>query len=356
MSAPSDPRVPVWHFDGQSGARRAPLLVLRDGAFFLVDEAGEEGPFDPRDLIALDRHDDAPRYGMKKRAGWQIILRAPAPDPIAEALPRTARYGGIIDRIGLWPAVIGFAAVSALVVAGVVMSPPLIARMIPRSSEAAMGRAMLGDLGGRACKGAEGQRVLDQLASRLGARPDTRVVVVDVPIPNAVTLPGGNIVVFNGLIRQAQSPDEIAGVLAHELGHVENRDVLESLVRQFGLSFVLGGLDGQVGGYTNALLSASYSRKAEARADDHAIAALHRAGITPAGIAGFFGRVGAQDYRVEGVGVVFGYFASHPLSADRQRKFTDAVGKRAYRPALNAADWARLRAICSAGQAPALGF
>ncbi|MDX7324874.1 M48 family metalloprotease, partial [Providencia rettgeri] len=78
---------------------------------------------------------------------------------------------------------------------------------------------------------------LKTLATRIDPDdPRLEVDVVKLPMVNAVTLPGGRIVVFDGLIRAAKSPDEVAGVVAHEIGHVRHRDVMEGLLRQFGLS------------------------------------------------------------------------------------------------------------------------
>ena len=67
--------------------------------------------------------------------------------------------------------------------------------------------------------------------------------------PNAITLPGGHIYVFEGLIEKADDVDEVAGVIAHELGHAANRDGIRTLLQAAGLSLVFGSLLGDfVGG------------------------------------------------------------------------------------------------------------
>ncbi|MDT8758885.1 M48 family metallopeptidase [Sphingomonas psychrotolerans] len=348
MSAPSE-AVRVWHYDGASGIRRDPLLVLAGDGFVLVEGEREDGPYAFADLIAQGRVNGYPRYGLNKRPGWSVTLAEEAPEAIAARLPGSRRYGGVIDRIGLWPAAAAFAAVSALAVFGLTFMPSVVARMIPRSVEARLGSLMVGDFGERACTSPEGVAALQALATRMQMRADVDLRVVDVPMVNAVTLPGGHVVLFSGLLRQASSPDEVAGVLAHELGHVENRDVLESLVRQLGLSVVLGGLDGNVGGYTNALLSASYSRGAEARADGFAIEALTRAQVSPEATAAFFQRLAQSEIKVKGAGALLGYMASHPMSSERERRFAASAGKAATAPALDAAQWQALKGICGPG-------
>ncbi len=73
--------------------------------------------------------------------------------------------------------------------------------------------------------------------------------VVRRPEANAIALPGGHIYVFQGLIDKAETPDELAGVIAHEIGHVAHRDGTRSVLQAAGLSFLFGMLLGDfVGG------------------------------------------------------------------------------------------------------------
>lgn len=350
MSAPSEAAVRVWHYDGNSGVRREPLLVpTGEDRFVLVDRGREDGPYAYADLVAQGGVDGNPRFGLKKRSGWSVTFAEAVPEAVAARLPGTARYGGVIDRIGLWPAVGAFAAVSALIIVGIATVPSMVARLIPRSVEARLGSLMVGDFGERACTDPAGLAALQAMAERMQMRDGVDLRVVDVPMVNAVTLPGGHVVLFSGLLQQASSPDEVAGVLAHELGHVENRDVLESLVRQLGLSVVLGGLDGNVGGYTNALLSASYSRGAEARADGFAIDALRTAQVSPQPTAAFFSKLAKSEVKVKGADALLTYMASHPMSSEREQRFAASAGKAATTPVLDAAQWQALKGICGAG-------
>jgi predicted Zn-dependent protease len=215
--------------------------------------------------------------------------------------------------------------------------------------ERKLGDLMVGDLGHRACAGPGGTEALSALLHRIEPKAkDLDVRVVNLPIVNAVTLPGGKIVIFDRLIQEAQTPDEVAGVIAHEIGHVRHRDVMESLLRQLGLSVLLGGLDGNVGGYTNALLAATYSRDAETRADGYAIDALNRAGVSPEPIAQFFRRLSGGEMKGEGAARIMNYFSTHPMSTDRAARFDHAANAHGkYSPALDADAWSKLRAICS---------
>lgn len=345
MSAHSE-QAQVWHYDGASGVRRSPLLVPDGDGFMLVEGERRDGPFAFADLVAHTTGTGDRQFGMRGRPGWRIGFVGEPPAPIAARLPGAGRYGGVIDRIGLWPAAAAFLIASAAVIAVIAFTPALLARVVPRSLENRLGNLMVGDFGERTCSTPQGDAALRALVQRMNVAPDVDVRVVNVGMVNAVTLPGGHVLLFRGMINQAKSPEEVAGVLAHEVGHVEHRHVLQALLRQMGLSVILGGLDGNVGGYTNALLSAGYSRSAEAQADGYAIDSLAQAGISPLGAAAFFRRLSGSEVKGNRAAAMLGYLSSHPMSSERQARFA-AASKGKYAPALNVEQWQALRTICN---------
>ncbi|MEG3087885.1 M48 family metallopeptidase [Sphingomonas sp. PB4P5] len=338
---------PVWHYDGITAVRHTADLRIEADRFRLSDAAESHAlaELEPRDTVG---HDIV--FGLADRPGWRIGFSGGIPDDLAALLPKQYRYGRLIDRFGLWPSLAAFAVLAAIVVAVFLRTPAMVARAVPQSVERQLGDLMVGDLGGRTCDGGDGPAALAALVQRIDAGDAAiDVRVVNLPIINAVTLPGGRIVIFDGLLRAAKSPDELAGVLGHEIGHVKNRDVMESLLRQLGLSVILGGLDGNVGGYTNALLASSYSRSAESRADDFAIAMLRDAAVSPVATADFFRRLGAKQGKDGSVTRALAYLASHPVSSGRAKAFA-ASAKGTYRPALTPEQWRALRSICPADQ------
>ena len=333
---------PVWHYDGVTAVRQAADLVIEGDRFRLSDGADSHALADlePRDTVGGDVV-----YGLRRRPGWRIGFAGGVPDELARLLPRQYRYGRFIDRYGLWPSLAVFALLAAIAVVVFLRTPALVARAVPPSVERQLGDLMVGDLGGRTCNGGDGPAALAALVQRIDADDAAiDVRVVNLPVVNAVTLPGGRIVIFDGLLRAAKSPDELAGVLGHEIGHVKNRDVMESLLRQMGLSVLLGGLDGNVGGYTHALLASSYSRSAESRADDFAIGMLRAATVSPLPTADFFRRLGGKEGK-DGVAQALSYLASHPVSSGRAKAFAESA-KGTYRPALTPEQWRALRGIC----------
>ena len=176
-------------------------------------------------------------------------------------LPAARTYGGSIDRLGFGKAVIGFTLASAAAVAIVLLSPQWLAPLIPSTLDKKLGDALVGDFGGRFCSTPAGDAALKKLVASLDDQPkDLRVEVAKIDMINAVALPGGNVILFDGLLKQARSPDEVAGVLAHEIGHVREKHVMQALLRQMGLAVVLGGIDGNSGALVNNVLAMSYSR------------------------------------------------------------------------------------------------
>lgn len=357
-SVPSEAPIRVWHYDGQRAIRHEAVLIPDPGGFRLVgDDIGGEA-YDFADLTPMDPVGGLPVYGLRRRPGWRIGFFEALPPALTARLPAPRRYGGLIDRFGLWPFVLASAVIAGATLFGLSKTPAIVARLVPPSVERQLGDAMIGDFGDRFCATPAGKTALSTLAARIGARPDAvDIQVAAIPMVNAVTLPGGRIILFDGLLQAATSPDEVAGVLAHELGHVENRDVLETLLRQLGLSVLLGGVEGHIGGYTNAVLSTAYSRGAERRADAFAIGALGRADISPLPTAQFFKKLGGDSGKPSGAAVVMSYLSTHPISATRAAAFTRSARRgAAYTPALTPDEWTALKSICAGAKRPATTF
>ncbi|MES2498582.1 MAG: M48 family metallopeptidase [Pseudomonadota bacterium] len=341
MSEPSDPiaqGVPAWLYDGQSALRHAVTVAIA-GDMLLIDG------FAPTPVDALRRIDTRGlQFAREDIPGWRLGFDVEPPGPILRQLPAAGRYGGPIDRLGLWAAAAIALCLSALAVFGMIQGLDLLVRIIPYSWEQRLGDTISGDFGTYACRAPTGQKALDDLAKRLSpsGRP-MRVGVVNIPIVNAVALPGGRILIFRGLIAEAASPDEVAGVLAHEIGHVEHRHVLVSLLRRFGIGLLIGS-GGSAADYGQALIEARYSRAAESEADEYSVEQLVKAGISPAPTAKLFERLGKQEAALP---KIFVYGASHPPSADRKTLF-DGAAKRVLqpRPSLTPAAWDAVRAMC----------
>ncbi len=343
----------AWHFDGQSAVRRKVEVQVIGNQFYLLELERRHGPFRFGDLRFLSKKADGTVYGLDGKDGWRLGMTGSVPAELSAMLPAHRVYGGWIDRLGLGKASLAFAGISAAVVAVVLLSPQWLAPLIPSSVEQKLGNALVGDFGGRFCDTPKGKAALAKLTRSLDDNPeDLQVEVANIDMLNAVALPGGKVLLFQGLLSQAKTPDEVAGVLAHEIGHVRERHVMQGLLRQMGLAVVLGGFDGGGGSTINSLLSTTYTRDSEREADEHSLKVLKQANISPVGTADFFNRLasmdGSRELRDRQARTMASYASSHPLSDERRKLFEKSVIKGAgYKPALTADEWRELKTMCA---------
>jgi predicted Zn-dependent protease len=147
------------------------------------------------------------------------------------------------------------------------------------------------------------------------------ITVVKSDVVNAFALPGGYIVVFTGLMKKAESGEEVAGVLSHEVNHVLHRHGLNRIVKTLGLMAVvtivvgdpqgLAGLIKQVG---LELVTLKFGRAQETEADLTGLQLLQRAKIDPAGMIRFFERLSEKDQgQME-------WLSTHPMSTARAKR------------------------------------
>jgi Zn-dependent protease with chaperone function len=335
-------------YDGETAVRHE-VEVERSGDKLMIRFADGDARALPAALLTfVERRRESVTYGRSDAAGWRLILSGDPPADLAVLLPPEQKYGRWIDRVGLVPAIlVGLLVSAALLFAGSRI-PEWAAPLVPRAWEERFGDALVGDFGGRFCNGEGGQAALDKLAAEL--TPESKslnIRVVDIDIVNAAALPGGNIVIFEELLAESDGPDEVAGVLAHEIAHIERHHVTEAMIRELGLGLVISAFGGTTGANVDALLAAGYSRASEREADADAAAKLARADISPLPTAAFFERLADQERKLGAVGRGLSYLSTHPMSAERQKRFRDSAARgRAYRPALTRDEWEALFNIC----------
>jgi Zn-dependent protease with chaperone function len=248
----------------------------------------------------------------------------------------------------------GIAALAVLVWAMDLSPANALARLLPDSARETLGKEVVRSMtaGKKVCSDGNGLAALDRLAARLAGPGDQKkfkIVVVDWELMNAFAVPGEQIVLTRGLIAKADSPDEVAGVLAHEMGHGIEMHPETALVRAIGLSaaaeLVLGGSGGTLANIGIVLAQLSYTRDAERNADRHALEILKRAGVSADGLAQFFNRVTKLEEGKSELSEI-GILRSHPLTEER-RAIVEIQPPYPSTPSLTARDWAALKAICS---------
>ena len=153
------------------------------------------------------------------------------------------------------------------------------------------------------------------------------ITILDEPEANAFALPGGQIFFFRGLIDESESAEELAGILAHEMAHVERRHGMKNISRAVGTVFVISTMVGIVGGLEEleaaelllegaSLLSIlEYSRKMETDADKIAMEKLQRAEISASGLYEFFNRLQVENEEIESI--IPDWMSTHPATGER---------------------------------------
>lgn len=180
-------------------------------------------------------------------------------------------------------------------------------------------------------KDAQVVRYITQLGEQLAAATDTRgltwhFTVVDSREVNAFAVPGGWIYVNRGLIERAENMSQVAGVLAHEIGHVTRRHSVQQMQQAQGantgvsllctLTKVCDSGTGQAAiNLGGSALFAKFSRSDESEADAEAVATTIKAGIDPRGIPGMFRILLSEQQR--NPGALEAFFLTHPLAGDR---------------------------------------
>ncbi len=194
--------------------------------------------------------------------------------------------------------------------------------------------------------------IVDRLvAAAPPSRYTFRTRIADDSIVNAFAAPGGYVVVNRGLLEATSTPDELAGVLAHELEHVMLHHSTRAMVREIPLRFALtaiGGADAMAGIASRAAGTLSvlrYRRGDEAEADEQGMALIQSAKIDPQGMVDFFGVLGARD---SGGFSVVPYLSTHPRTADRIIEMRQLREAATYQPVpfASAPEWATLKTRC----------
>ena len=358
------------YFDGATSARHHVLVVLKPASLQVSGHDGHilsEWPYE--ELEELSAPDGLLRLG---RRGSAALERLEVSDP-AFAAEIDAR-AALVDRTGALQrrqrlAVAGWtigATASLLLVAwfGVPAIAERLTPLLPAAVERKLGdavdmqvRAVLDprhsgavfDCGKTAAQ-APGRAALDKIVRRLetaAALPVAlRADVVQRNEANAIALPGGKVYVFRGLIDKADNADEVAGVIAHEIGHVAHRDGTKAMLQGAGLSFLFGMLLGDfVGGgavvlAAKTVLQSSYTREAESAADAYGANLMNKAGGNARALATILDRIGGATE--PGMKILL----DHPETRARVAAINELATTQAPSPFLDGVEWSALKKIC----------
>ena len=359
-----------YYTDGKSSARVEVWIQPVGEGLRLLSTGGdplEDWPYQGLRLLEEAYPGRPVRLRHRNRGEATLTLETPELLDALEKRTRRRLRGHWLFRptgaaVGLWMVLL----VGILIGVGWGL-PRLVAplsQLIPASWEKPLGEKVAGmiSMGQPFCTGEtdraiQGQTALDKLTERLleaGLHDGrelpypVRVRVSPLAVVNAFAAPGGEVVLMEGLIAKAESPEEVAGVLAHELAHSLERHPLQGLVRSMGLRLVfalllgdstaLDTLAGQIG---EAAVLFSYTRADELEADRIGMELLNRANIRGDGLLVFFQRMRKAEGDEGGLPALL---STHPVHEERIAVIR--ANARGTGPALSSEEWEALRNIC----------
>lgn len=218
--------------------------------------------------------------------------------------------------------------------ATIVLLSSVLAPYIPASWEQKMGEESRAYFLEASIKGKDADRVnrvfatITPYLSEDDQRLDYLPVVVMDDIFNAFALPGGTIAIMTGLLDEIETDEELAFVLAHELGHFHGRDHLRGMGMQLGVRLMSMLLIGESSGSdfladtTTTLMGLHYSRKQEKAADLYALDLLQTANLPTDGAISFMEKTRGMDDRT----TFESFFTTHPHTEDRLNYVREALG------------------------------
>lgn len=275
---------------------------------------------------------------------------------LAALMPHLGALGEVPAPAGRRIAMLG-ASLAVLVAAfwGVVdYGTEYAAPWLPHSLQVRLGETVYAELVADKdeCHGKRGLAAINELANDLaraaGYPHEVTVHVIEGGPVNAFTLPGGILVFYSDLFEQAKNSSQVAGVLAHEIGHVVHHHPVKGVVRAYGLDLlaklVSGGYSDFLNSLTsggNMLLAMRNGRAFEREADATGVALLEKLGLRADGISGFFEQM--LEKEPKDAASAAGIWSSHPPTRERvEMTKRPPIG----RPAFSTADWKALREVC----------
>ncbi len=358
------------YLDGQTPTRHRVTLHLTEGGLQIRFPKGPAlwWPYDEVRLASSFHADDPAR--LEHGGEFPEIVQVSDPAFVSTLRTFTPGIHSPVRHTSLrlhWRSIALLAAAGIVSIALVLylwlipVMASLIAPYVPVSWEKELGLPVLEALAPEGSRCTDEARIapLTEIVRRLeetipDRRYDFRLIVVNESAMNAVAVPGGTIVIFQGLLDRTRTPEELAGVVAHEMQHVAQRHIMKLILEHASSSVIISAVTGDGGdALAFGLESAKtlgllrYSREHEAEADAAGLQMLKRAGIDPRGMIAFF-----KTMNEEGSGALpagLNYLSTHPDTLwriEQLQKQLPAPGK-TFAPLLPEIDWESARKVCA---------
>lgn len=217
-----------------------------------------------------------------------------------------------------------------------------IASKVPISWEKKLGKTIFNSLtqGKRVYSEKEKIELLNPITEPLfiacsSSGYEFEVYVLDDTRVNAFAIPGGIIVIHTELLKKAETPEEIAGVLAHEISHITEKHGLRQIINSIGIFVLVQALFGDFTGLlailtqnSALLLTSKFSRDYEREADASGFNYLVSSGIDPGGMLNFFKKLNEIQKESEGIESEswFEFISTHPATDERIENLESQIG------------------------------
>ena len=351
------------YFDGETSRDNKVLISLEPQGLIITGDTVSAQTWSLSGLRAIDppHAGHSLRLAYHRQPGARLII---SDQGFTEQLLVQAPHlkGGFNPkhalRLFLWIGG-GLSILAGLIYLTLSFAPQKLAVLLPDEWSRRVGEQMEASLVERAkiCQTSAGNKAIAAMLAKLAEgnpdMPPLRIRIYDIPIVNAFALPGGRIVLTRGLLKSAATPVEVAGVLAHEIGHVAYHHPEAQLVRIAGVQVLLSIATGTAGG-TNASSLAGLaailksSRDAEHEADSYAVAILSAARVDPLGLKHFFEKIMTEEGKSSGgtMSRLGTAFSTHPVTSERIGLIQPLPAGTPLEPPITEAQWKDLKAIC----------
>lgn len=342
---------PAALFDGESAARRTVMVRPWAGGLSVTGE--RQADYARAELRLLESGPRRTILGLADHPDWRLVAEPPLPADWLSGIERHDRLSRPqMVRLAVAGGVAAALAGVLWLAGGALLTAA--APLVPDTVTEPLGKAFVAQLSGdRACTSPEAEAALSKLVDRLHPPRPVTVTIADWKLANAFAGPGGQIILTRGLLEEASGPDEVAGVLAHEIGHVARHHPTKALLRHYGVSLFAGALGGGYAQTADLGLLLAASREAEREADAYGLEAMAAAKVSPQGLAAFFERQkrpGPKATKNDGADTLLqklgSYATTHPSDDERLAAIREAAAGVKGTPALSTEEWAALKAAC----------
>jgi Zn-dependent protease with chaperone function len=307
-------------------------------------------------VLGDSRHEAAPPIVLRGGEARLVVEDPSSRAQLAALMPALAPLS--LPPLGVGPRLAGFSLALVTLVGmfwgAVEYGTEYAAPLVPYSLQAKLGESVLDELlaDKEECTGKAGlaaiTRLANELAKEAGYGHEVKVHIVEGGPVNAFTLPGSILVFYSDLIERAKDSSQVAGVVAHEIGHVVHEHPTKGLLKAYGIDLLLKLLSGgysdilnTLGSGGNVLLALRNGRAFEREADATGVRLLEQRGLRADGVASFFEQM--LEKEPNDAATAAGIWSSHPPTAERIAATRRST---AGRPAFSSTEWQALRNVC----------